>query len=104
MIDPAVKGTLNVLRPCVKVPSIKRLIITSYVTAALFSGKPLADDLSSFLDQFGSLLNFKCTDEKQSIPVLQVSQERAKSLGVNFTPIEVSLKDTFESLKEKNFL
>ena len=44
----------------------------------------------------------RCTDEKQSMPTFQVSQERAKSLGVNFTPLEVSLKDTVESLKEKN--
>ncbi|KAL2461224.1 NAD(P)-binding Rossmann-fold superfamily protein [Abeliophyllum distichum] len=34
----------------------------------------------------------------------QVSQEKAKHLGINFTPFEVSLKDTVESLKEKNFL
>ncbi|CAI9769732.1 unnamed protein product [Fraxinus pennsylvanica] len=34
----------------------------------------------------------------------QVSQEKAKSLGISFTPFEVSLKDTVESLKEKNFL
>ncbi|CAA2958178.1 Hypothetical predicted protein [Olea europaea subsp. europaea] len=34
----------------------------------------------------------------------QVSQEKAKSLGIRFTPFEVSLKDTIESLKEKNFL
>jgi len=33
-----------------------------------------------------------------------VSKERAESLGLNFTPVEVSLKDTVESLKEKNFL
>ncbi|XP_051122461.1 phenylacetaldehyde reductase-like [Andrographis paniculata] len=34
----------------------------------------------------------------------EVSQKRAKSLGISFTPLEVSLKDTVESLKEKKFL
>ncbi|KAL2461222.1 NAD(P)-binding Rossmann-fold superfamily protein [Abeliophyllum distichum] len=34
----------------------------------------------------------------------QVSREKAKRLGISFTPFEVSLKDTVESLKEKNFL
>ncbi|KAI8545874.1 hypothetical protein RHMOL_Rhmol07G0071400 [Rhododendron molle] len=33
-----------------------------------------------------------------------VVSEKAKSLGIDFTPFEVSLKDTVESLKEKNFL
>ncbi|XP_019151136.1 PREDICTED: cinnamoyl-CoA reductase 1-like [Ipomoea nil] len=38
------------------------------------------------------------------MPTFKVSQDKAKSLGINFTPLEVSLKDTIESLKEKNFL
>lgn len=36
--------------------------------------------------------------------MFQVSQEKAKSLGVEFTPLEVTLKDTVESLKAKGFL
>ncbi|KAL8496073.1 hypothetical protein ACS0TY_019975 [Phlomoides rotata] len=34
----------------------------------------------------------------------QVSTKKASSLGVNFMALEVSLKDTVESLMEKNFL
>ncbi|XP_051122432.1 phenylacetaldehyde reductase-like isoform X1 [Andrographis paniculata] len=34
----------------------------------------------------------------------EVSKKRAESLGVSFTPLEASLKDTVESLKEKKFL
>ncbi|KAK4488610.1 hypothetical protein RD792_004377 [Penstemon davidsonii] len=36
--------------------------------------------------------------------IFQVSKKKAESLGVKFTPLEVSLKDTVESLKEKGFL
>jgi hypothetical protein len=33
-----------------------------------------------------------------------VSKEMAKSLGIEFTPFEVSLKETVESLKENGFV
>ncbi|KAF5761675.1 putative NAD-dependent epimerase/dehydratase, NAD(P)-binding domain superfamily [Helianthus annuus] len=33
-----------------------------------------------------------------------VSKAKAESLGLEFTPLEVSLKDTIESLKEKKFM
>nr|GME06826.1 cinnamoyl-CoA reductase 1-like [Ipomoea batatas] len=38
------------------------------------------------------------------VPTFKVSQEKAKSLGINFTSFAVTLKDTIESLKEKNLL
>ncbi|CAN6483298.1 unnamed protein product [Victoria cruziana] len=34
LIDPAVKGTLNVLQSCAKSPSIRRVIVTSSMAAA----------------------------------------------------------------------
>ncbi|CAI0420731.1 unnamed protein product [Linum tenue] len=37
-------------------------------------------------------------------PQCKISQEKAKSLGVNFTPLEVSLRDTVECLKEKGLV
>lgn len=37
------------------------------------------------------------------MPTFQVSKEKAKSLGIDYIPIEVSLKETVESLKEKQF-
>lgn len=44
LIDPAVKGTLNVLESCAKVPSIKRVVLTSSMASVIFNGKPLNPD------------------------------------------------------------
>ncbi|XP_043691621.1 phenylacetaldehyde reductase-like [Telopea speciosissima] len=44
-----------------------------------------------------------CADDKPYMPTYQVSQKKAKSLSINFIPMEVSLKEIVESLKEKGF-
>ncbi|KAF7135018.1 hypothetical protein RHSIM_Rhsim08G0181700 [Rhododendron simsii] len=43
-------------------------------------------------------------DGKPAEPLYQISKKKAESLGIHFTPLEVTLRDTVESLKEKNFL
>ncbi|KAK8546527.1 hypothetical protein V6N12_027307 [Hibiscus sabdariffa] len=221
MVDPALKGTLNVLRSCAKVPSIKRVVITSSIAAVVFNGRPLGPDIvvdetwfsdpnyceksklwyvlsktlaedaawkftkdngidmvsinpglvvgpilqptvNTSVEPILKLINGpetypnttyrlidvrdvanahvlafenssahgryplvervmhcselvqvlrklypalrlpeKCADEKLVMPVFQVSKDKAKALGINFTPLEVSIKDTVESLKEK---
>ncbi|XP_052201186.1 phenylacetaldehyde reductase-like isoform X2 [Diospyros lotus] len=45
----------------------------------------------------------KCADDKPYMPTFQVSKEKAKGLGIDFVPLEESLKETVESLKEKKF-
>ncbi|XP_062114865.1 phenylacetaldehyde reductase-like isoform X2 [Humulus lupulus] len=222
LLDPAVKGTINVLRSCTKVSSLKRVVLTSSITTTVFSGKPLtpdvlvdetwvsdpvfceqsklwyvlskilaeeaaskfakengidlvtlnpgfvigpmlqptlnvtaeiimnqingsqtfADSVYRFVDirdvvlahiqafevpsasgrycvvghvvpisealliigQLYPTLNIpkKSVDEKPA--VYQISKEKAKALGINFTSLEVSLRDTVESLREKGFL
>ncbi|XP_040372442.1 phenylacetaldehyde reductase isoform X2 [Rosa chinensis] len=213
LLDPALKGTLNVLGSCVKVPSTKRVVITSSMAAVAFTGKPLAADVIideswfsdpafceetklwymlsktlaeeaawkfakekgidiitinpglaigpllqptlntrteeftnttymlidvrdvanahilafenpsasgryclvesvkhcsevvKMLSDISPALNLpdKCADDKPFTPTYQVSNERAQTLGVKYTPLELSLKDTVESLKDKNF-
>ncbi|KAI5387949.1 hypothetical protein KIW84_073876 [Lathyrus oleraceus] len=223
IIDPAVKGTMNVLKSCAKSPSVKRFVFTSSIVTALYSGKPrnpeavvdetwfsnpdflrnkkmwyqfaktLAEEVATkFLTEnnidcivmnpamtIGPLLQpeinesstlildlingsetftnaavawinvkdvaiahilayedssasgryclservihfseltkilghmyptlqipNKCADDKPLKQIFQVSKEKAKKLGVEFIPLEVSLKEIVESLKEKRF-
>lgn len=46
---------------------------------------------------------YKDAERLEPIPY-NVSRAKAEYLGVKFTPLEKSIKDTIESLKEKNFL
>ncbi|XVF73605.1 hypothetical protein PTKIN_Ptkin12aG0215800 [Pterospermum kingtungense] len=45
IIDPAIKGTLNVLKSCARVSSIKRVVITGSMASVLYSAKPLTPDV-----------------------------------------------------------
>lgn len=45
LLDPAVKGTLNVLNSCAKIPSIKRVVLTSSTAAVTCNGKPLNSEV-----------------------------------------------------------
>ncbi|KAF7806840.1 cinnamoyl-CoA reductase 1 [Senna tora] len=40
LIDPALKGTLNVLKSCAKSASIKRVVYTSSIASVIYNGKP----------------------------------------------------------------
>lgn len=46
LIDPAVKGTINVLSSCAEVPTIKRVVITSSMASVAFNGKTLTPDVT----------------------------------------------------------
>jgi len=40
LIDPALTGTLNVVKSCAKSTSVKRVVLTSSVATVLYNGKP----------------------------------------------------------------
>ncbi|CAH1416524.1 unnamed protein product [Lactuca virosa] len=40
LLEPAVKGALNVLKSVAKVPSLKRVVLTSSIAAVIFGVKP----------------------------------------------------------------
>lgn len=45
LIDPALKGTLNVLGSCAKVQTLKRVVLTSSVAAVAYNGRPRTPDV-----------------------------------------------------------
>ncbi|KAK6119752.1 hypothetical protein DH2020_046506 [Rehmannia glutinosa] len=191
LVDPALKGTLNVLGSCAKAPSVKRVVLTSSMASVYFNGKTLtpevvidetwwsdiefcrrnkqwyvlsktlAEDAAwKFANDKGaktyrnatygfvnvkdvamahvlafenpsangryimteSVAHFsdvvkilrelyptlplpeKCADDKPFVPKYQVSRERAESIGVEFISLKETLKETVESLIDKNFL
>ncbi|KAL3752149.1 hypothetical protein ACJRO7_012898 [Eucalyptus globulus] len=52
LLDPAVKGTLNVLKSCSKTPSVQRVVLTSSMAAAEHDGTPLTPDVEVKEDWF----------------------------------------------------
>ncbi|KAI4306724.1 hypothetical protein L6164_029978 [Bauhinia variegata] len=223
-IDPALKGTLNVLKSCAKSKSLKRVVLTSSIAAVVYTGKPrtpevvvdetwfshpdicrelevwyvlsktLAEDAAwkfakennidmvalnpalvvgpllqptlntsaaavlNLINGAQTFINFsvgwinvkdvayahvqafeipsasgryclaervahyseivkilrdlypslqlpeRCADDKPFMPTYQISKEKAKSLGIEFTPLDVTLKETVESLRENKFI
>ncbi|CAN6483297.1 unnamed protein product [Victoria cruziana] len=193
LIDPAVKGTLNVLQSCAKSPSIRRVIVTSSMAAFWYSlsktlaekhawkfaeeakmdiitinpamvlGPLLQPTLNSSVSLILGLINdsltypnatfgyvnvkdvaeahvlafedssangryclvesvahysdivkvlkepypdyklpAKCAYDRHFVPTYKVSKKKAENFGINYIPLEVSLRKTVESLKEKN--
>ncbi|KAJ0682886.1 putative cinnamyl-alcohol dehydrogenase [Helianthus annuus] len=59
--------------------------------------------MNKLYPSFGQSERYKDGECVEPLPY-SVSRAKVESLGVNFTPMEVSIKDTVESLKKKNLL
>ncbi|GAB4860915.1 hypothetical protein Ancab_036076 [Ancistrocladus abbreviatus] len=71
------------------------------------SAPHFSDIIKIIRESFPNLkLAERCVDAEHDElwPALNVSREKAKNLGIEFTPLEVSLKDTVERLKEMNYI
>ncbi|KAJ4908202.1 NAD(P)-binding Rossmann-fold superfamily protein [Raphanus sativus] len=46
----------------------------------------------------------RCVDENPYVPTFEVSKEKTRSLGIDYIPLKVSIRETVESLKGKGFI
>ncbi|KAJ0682889.1 putative cinnamyl-alcohol dehydrogenase [Helianthus annuus] len=65
-----------------------------------------SSEIKIILDKLYPDLGFsqRYKDKCVEAQLYSISKVKAESLGVDFTPLEVSLRDTIESLKEKKFM
>lgn len=94
LIDPAVKGTLNVLSSCSKVPSIKRVVLTSSVAAVMYNGSPLTPEVVVDESWFSDA-EF-CKETKLWYPLSKTLAEEAawkfaKEKGINMVTINPAM-------------
>ncbi|KAB2594775.1 cinnamoyl-CoA reductase 1-like [Pyrus ussuriensis x Pyrus communis] len=75
IIEPAVKGTLNVLNSCAKFPAVKRVVITSSLASVGLSGKPLTSDV--VMDETWYSDPHFCETTKQWYPLSKTLAEEA---------------------------
>ncbi|XP_075645804.1 phenylacetaldehyde reductase-like [Castanea sativa] len=90
IIDPVVKGTLNVLRSCAKFPSIKRVIVTSSMASITFNKKPLTLDV--VIDETWFSDPVACEESKQWYMLAKTLAEEgawtsAKENGIDLVTI-----------------
>ncbi|KAM1443412.1 hypothetical protein ACFX2I_039696 [Malus domestica] len=75
IIEPAVKGTLNVLKSCTKFPAVNRVVLTSSLAAVKVNGKPLASDV--VIDETWYSDPLFCEEIKQWYPLSKTLAEEA---------------------------
>lgn len=76
------------------------LILQSYFVSQVF----LSDFCANLIIFWFLNELFRCEDDKPFMPMYQVSKDKTKTLGIEFIPLEQSLKESVESLKEKNLV
>ncbi|THU70385.1 hypothetical protein C4D60_Mb08t24420 [Musa balbisiana] len=85
---------------------VERVVHYSEILKIIHELYPSFQLPDSGYDQFVllAMYNVSCADDKPFVPVYQISKEKFKSLGIDDIPLETSIKETIESLKEKNFI
>ncbi|THG00752.1 hypothetical protein TEA_025577 [Camellia sinensis var. sinensis] len=83
LIDPALKGTVNVLRSCAKIPSIKRVVLTSSMVAVFCNRKMLTPGLQMDETWFSDPLF--CKESKTLAE--EAAWKFAKENGIDLTVI-----------------
>ncbi|MED6200496.1 hypothetical protein PIB30_085686, partial [Stylosanthes scabra] len=101
----------NLSYPWVNVKDVANFHILAYEVASASGRYCFAERVAHFSELATILRNLyptlqianTCEDDKPYVPTFRVS-EKAKSLGITFTPLEVTLKETVESLRENNIV
>ncbi|GAY36943.1 hypothetical protein CUMW_025520, partial [Citrus unshiu] len=75
IVETAVKGTLNVLRSCAKVHSIKRVVLTSSTAAMTQNGNPTTPDV--VIDETWFSSSVFCKENKKWYPLAKTLAEEA---------------------------
>ncbi|KAI5419793.1 hypothetical protein KIW84_043817 [Lathyrus oleraceus] len=96
----------------VNVKDVANAHIHAYEIASASGRYCLAERVAHYSEVAKILLNLypslqisdKCEDEEPYITTYEISKEKAKSLGIEFTPLEVSLKETVESFRKKKII
>ncbi|CAB4268166.1 unnamed protein product [Prunus armeniaca] len=86
IVDPAVNGTLNVLKSCVKFSTVKRVVLTSSMASVMKSGKPLTSDV--VIDETWYSDQVVCENHKQWYMLSKTLAEKAaweyaKGIGID---------------------
>ncbi|KAL8500850.1 hypothetical protein ACS0TY_020437 [Phlomoides rotata] len=75
LIKPAVEGTLNVLRSCSKVPSLRRVVVTSSIAAVTMNRNPKGPDV--VVDETWFSDPAFCEENKMWYPLAKTLAEQA---------------------------
>lgn len=73
ILDPTIKGALNVLNSCAKFPSVKRLVLTSSMAALVNNDKPITPD--DVIDESWFSDPEYCRQEKLWYPLAKILTE-----------------------------
>ncbi|XP_057531204.1 phenylacetaldehyde reductase-like [Amaranthus tricolor] len=90
LLEPAVKGTLNVLNSCAKFPSIKRVVLTSSLAAVVCNEKPLSPDVvvdETWFSDPDFCKNFKMWYEASKTLAEEAAWKFAKEKGIDLVTI-----------------